>query len=188
MSAKSPKIRYRHISKAESRRFFLAFIVSPTFLEQAVLTEFCGDFVCRPDHNDANDRFQQADGGGITEIGADHERLPVHISVDDIRHRIYRGGVQIEYLVERRTAHNAADLEDQHDAYRAADPRPSDVQHFLQPVCAVNARRFVQLRVDIGECGHIDDGVPAKFFPDVCDPDKGPKCSQRHQRGDGIKA
>lgn len=62
------------------------------------------------------------------------------------------------------------------------------MEHFLQTAGAVNVGSFIQLRVDAGQCRHIDDGVPAKFLPDIGDPDERPEGGLRHQRGHLLKA
>lgn len=77
-------------------------------------------------------------------------------------------------------------MQDEHDEDGAADARPGDVEHFLQPVGAVDVGRFVQLRVDPGERCKVNDAVPSEFFPDVGYPDEGAEayngCERRNFR------
>ena len=75
-------------------------------------------------------------------------------------------------MVEAGTAHDGSDLQDEHDEDGAADTRPRDVEHFLQPVGAVDVGGCVQLWVNSGECGKVDDAVPAELFLDVGYPDE----------------
>ena len=57
---------------------------------------------------------------------------------------------------------------------------------FPPAVRAVDLGGFVQPRVDPRQRGHVDDRVPARFLPDVGEPDERPKPRFAQQRRDGV--
>ena len=102
--------------------------------------------------------------GGSQAVFAVQEGVTVHIGGDNVAGFVNGGVVQQQDFFIAH-AHHAADAHDELNRNHGDQPRQGYMQNPLNFVGPVDVGRLVELGVDGGERGQIDDGIPAHLLP-----------------------
>ncbi len=143
----------------------------PSFcLEQGVFLVASADDVVGQQDQDKSDQGLVQTGGGRHSDIAERHQAAVNVSVDNVRYRLKRTGVE-RHLVEQAEigVENAADRQQRHDCDGRRDERYCNGADLLPFGRAVDRGRFVILVVDADDRGQEDDAQVTGILPDLND-------------------
>ena len=167
----------------------LIFIIPyPPFSEQADIAHPAGKTVYPHDDGEVDHIQAQADGGSVGVLGLlSCDTDAVHIDAEDIRGGHVAAGLQEQRLVRVGLQQGTA-VQDQHHDRNGNQMGDINMLDLFPAGGAVNGGGFVQLGVNAGQRGNIENRVPARVLPDVRSDEQRPEPAGFHNKVDAFSA
>ena len=158
----------------------------PPFSEQADIAHPAGDGIDQHDDGKVDHVQAQADGRGvgILRLGG-RDADAVDIDAEDVRGGHVSAGLQQQRLVRVGREQGAA-VQDQHHHGDGNQVGNIDVLDLVPAGGAVDGGRLIQLGVDAGQGGDVQDRVPPRVLPDLRSDEQGPEPSRLHDEVNAL--
>ena len=148
-------------------------LLSYIFLSHNLAVEFLRGLVREEKKRDADNRLENAQRRSVTEVEVRNAKVNYVLVQNRGDWRDDR--IAQKPLLFKTDVDYVSDIDYEQSDDCISDSRKRDMPNLLPTVAAVDYRRFVQLLVDAGDGGNINDGVPARFLPNVGNRDNPPK-------------
>ena len=141
--------------------------------KQCRVVQLGGDLVGAHHQDEGHNGLEQTDSGAVG-VHALGKTIAIGIGIQNVG-VVQDGIVAHEELLFKAGGKDAADRQDQQDGDRRADRGQRDVPDALDTAGTVDGGCFIELFVNAGDGGEINDGVVTHALPGVGDGDDPPE-------------